>query len=472
MSFKSKFIGDRAFYKTVLAIAVPIMVQNGVSNFVNMLDNLMIGRLGTNALSGVAISNQIMFVYYLLVLGASAGVGIFTAQYHGMGDTEGVRNTFRFKMVVNAVLTALMIVFLLIMSETLIGLFLKGEGTAADAAETLSMGKVYMKIMLIGLIPNAATFSYASTLRETGQTKVPMIASIVAIVVNLIGNLLLIYGLLGLPALGAAGAAIATVISRFVELGVLAVYTGTHSAEHPFIIGAFRSFGVAPELAGKYLLKSLPLMANETLWALGQTTMNQCYSYRSLKAVAALNIESTIWNLLGVSFLAMGEAVGIVVGQILGSGDIEKAKDHARKMRAFTVALGFLFGILMIAICPFFPRLYNTTDDVRHMATQFIFIYGALMPLFAYTHASYFTIRSGGNTLITFIFDSCFVWLLSVPLAFVLSRYTKLPVVYMIAAVQSLEIIKCCIGGGMVLSGIWARNIVSGKGSEDAPGTP
>ena len=181
-------------------------------------------------------------------------------------------------------------------------------------------------------------------------------------------------------------------------------------------------------------------------------------------------IESTIWNLLGVSFLAMGEAVGIVVGQILGSGDIEKAKDHARKMRAFTVALGLLFGILMIAVCPFFPRLYNTSDEVRKMASGFIFIYGALMPLYAYTHASYFTIRSGGNTLITFIFDSCFVWILSVPTAFVLSHYTKLP--YMIAIVQSLEIVKCCIGGGMVLSGVWAKNIVSEKQGESAPETP
>lgn len=459
MSIK-KYIGDRSFYKMVLAIAVPIMVQNGVSNFVNLLDNLMIGRIGTNALSGVAISNQIMFVYYLLVFGAAAGVGIFTAQYFGMGDDEGVRYTFRFKILINVFLTVLSVCFFMIMAESLIGLFLKGEGAPEDAAETLKIGTEYMRIMAVGLIPVAVTNAYSGTLRDIGQTKVPMFASIAAIVVNLIGNLLLIYGLLGLPALGARGAAIATVISRFVELGVLAVYTGTHSSQHRFIIGAFRSFAVPLNLAGKFILKSLPLMANETLWALGQTTMNQCYSYRSLKAVAALNIESTIWNLMGVSFLAMGEAVGIVVGQILGSGDIDKAKDHARKMRAFTVALGVLFGLLMIAAAPFFPKMYNTTEDVRSMATSFILVYGGLMPLYAYTHASYFTIRSGGNTLITFIFDSCFVWTLSVPVAFLLSRYTNMEVLYMIAIVQSLELVKCVIGGIMVRSGVWARNIV------------
>ena len=430
-----KYIGDKNFYKMVLTIAVPIMVQNGVSNFVNLLDNLMIGRIGTNALSGVAIANQIMFVFYLLIFGASAGVGIFTAQYFGMGDDEGVRYTFRFKLIINTVLTAASIVFFLVMAPTLISLFLKGEGTPQDAAETLKIGVEYMRIMMIGLVP-------------------------VAIFVNLVGNLLLIYGFLGLPALGARGAAIATVISRFVELGVLAVYTGTHSARYGFIVGAFRSLKVPGNLAGKFILKSLPLMANETLWALGQTTMNQSYSFRSLNAVAALNIESTIWNLLGVSFLAMGEAVGIIVGQILGSGDIDKAKDTARKMRAFTVACGAVFGVLMIAVAPFFPKLYKTTDDVKQLASGLIFIYGAFMPIYAYTHASYFTIRSGGNTLITFIFDSCFVWVLSVPVAFVLSRFTKVDVFYMVLIVQSLEIIKGCIGGGMVLSGIWARNIV------------
>ena len=455
-----KYIGDGPFYKMVLMIAVPIMVQNGVSNFVNLLDNLMIGRLGTNSLSGVAISNQIMFVYYLLVFGAAAGVGIFTAQYYGMGDDEGVRYTFRFKLIINVVLTLLAGCFLFFAAETLVGFFLKGEGSPADAAETLKIGTEYMRIMIIGLVPVAITNAYSGTLRDTGQTRVPMVASLIAIFVNLIGNLLLIYGLFGLPSLGAKGAAIATVFSRFVELGVLAVYTGTHSAQHRFIIGAFKSLLVPGNLAGKFLLKSLPLMANETLWALGQTTMNQCYSYRSLSAVASINISSTLWNLLGVAFLAMGESVGIVVGQILGSGDIEKAKDHARKMRAFTVACGVLFGLIMIAAAPFFPKLYNTTEDVRHLATLILIVQGALMPAFSYTHASYFTIRCGGNTLITFVFDSCFAWIISVPIAFCLSRFTQVGVLQMMIIVQSLEIIKCIIGGIMVRSGIWARNIV------------
>lgn len=463
MKTKYKLIGSRAFYKTALAIAVPIMIQNGISNFVSMLDNLMIGRLGENAISGVAIANQLMFVYYLVIFGATAGVGIFTAQYYGMGDTEGVRYTFRFKLIANAIMTAICIGILLVFSSTLISLFLKGEGKPEDAAETLKIGLQYMQIMLIGLIPNGINQAYAGTLRDIGQTKVPMIASVIAIAVNFVGNVLLIYGLLGLPAMGARGAAIATVISRFVELGVLVVYTATHSKQHPFIIGAFRHFKIPGKLICKFTVNSLPLMANETLWSMGMTIMNQSYSYRSLEAVAALNIENTIWSLMGVAFLAMGEAVGILIGQKLGSGEIEEAKGDARKLIAFTVVCGTVFGVLMLAISPFFPQLYKVTDSIKQLATKFIIVYAAMMPFFAYTHAAYFTIRTGGKTWLTMLFDSCFVWLVSVPAAFILSRYTNINIVLMVAIVQSLELIKCLIGGIIVHSNIWARNIVGSK---------
>ena len=460
---KSKYIGDKAFYKMVLTIAVPIMVQNGISNFVSLLDNLMIGRVGenaTNALSGVAIANQLMFVFFLLIFGATAGVGIFTAQYHGLGDVKGVRETFRFKLIANTILCMLSILVFYRYSEPLISLFLKGEGTPEDAAETLEIGLSYMHIMLAGLIPVGLCQAYSGTLRDTGQTRVPMIASLIAIMVNLTGNALLIYGLFGLPALGAAGAAIATVISRFVELGVLVVYTETHKEQHPFIVGAFTHFTVPGHMIKKYILRSLPLMANETLWALGNTVMSQSYSYRSLDAVAALNIQSTIWNLLGVAFLAMGEAVGIVVGQILGSGDMDKAKDTARKMIAFTVFCGVIFGVGMLVVAPFFPMLYNTTDTIREMASSFIFITGVFMPSVSCMHASYFTIRSGGNTLVTMLFDSVFVWAVSVPTAFVLSRFTQLSVFYMLLTIQILDLIKCVVGILLVRSGIWAKNIV------------
>ena len=452
---------DRSYIGKLLRIAIPMMVQNGISNFVNLLDNLMIGRVGTNALSGVAIANQLIFVFYLVIFGATAGVGIFTAQYKGKGDTEGIRYSFRFKLVFNSVLSALCVLVFVLFSRNLINLFLLGEGDPADAAETLEIGSKYMHIILISLIPIGLTQAYGGTLRDLGSTKVPMFASVSAIIVNLIGNWLLIYGHFGLPALGAEGAAIATVLSRFVELGILVIFTGTHSDMFPFIKGAFRGFSIPGKLIGRFILRALPLMANETFWSLGMTTINQCYSYRSLDAVAALNIESTIWNLMGVAFIAMGEAVGIMMGHILGSGELSEAKKKAGTMRRFTVLCGIISGVILAGISFFFPLLYNTTDYIRSMATGFILIAAANMPFCAYTHASYFIIRSGGKAFITVLFDSVFTWVIVVPLAAYMSYFTGIPVMAMVAIIRATEVVKCFIAYAIVRSGIWVRNIVN-----------
>ncbi len=458
--FRERYIGDREFYKLVLGVALPIMIQNGISNFVGLLDNLMIGRVGTNALSGVAIVNQISFVYYLLVFGASAGIGIFTAQYYGMGDQQGIRYTFRAKLVVNLIITAIACGVLYFFGGNLVELFLQGEGAASDAAETLEIAKSYLVIMLVGFIPNAISYAYAGTLRETGETKVPMYASFAAVFVNLVGNYVLIYGHLGLPALGARGAAIATVFSRFVEMFILILHTHSNRERHPFIVGALRSFYIPGDLLLKYLMKSLPLMLNEGLWSLGTTILNQSYSYRSLSAVAAINIETTIWNLLGVAFLAMGDAVGILVGQVLGTGNMDKAKDYARKLTAFTVFCGLVFAIGMAIISPFFPQLYNTTEEIKALATKLILLNACFMPIASYLHATYFIIRSGGRTGITLIFDSFFMLCVSVPVAYVLSRFTQVDVLVMMTCVLSVDFIKCAVGYTMVKRGIWARNIV------------
>ena len=165
-----KLIGTKKFYTKTLAIAVPIMIQNGISNFVGLLDNLMIGQIGTNALSGVSIANQLIFVYFLVIFGITAGVGIFTAQFHGTGDVEGVRYSFRFKLIANTFMTLVCIGILYLGKTYLINSFLHGEGAPSDAYETLRIGEQYLVVMLLGLIPNGITQAYAGTLRETGET--------------------------------------------------------------------------------------------------------------------------------------------------------------------------------------------------------------------------------------------------------------------------------------------------------------
>ena len=218
----NRYIGDRAFYRRVLGIAVPIIIQNGITNFVSLLDNIMVGQVGTIPMSGVSIVNGLIFVFNLCIFGASSGAGIFTAQFHGSADTEGVRYTFRFKFLICLLLGLLGGTIFALKGSALIGLYLTGEGEAATAAGALEYGMKYLAIMLWGFLPFAIANAYASTLKECGNTFLPMLAGIAAVLVNLCLNYVLIFGHFGAPKMGVEGAALATVISRYVELAILA----------------------------------------------------------------------------------------------------------------------------------------------------------------------------------------------------------------------------------------------------------
>ena len=456
-----KFIGDKAFYKMVLAIAVPIMIQNGITNFVGLLDNIMIGQIGTEQMSGVAIVNQLFFVYNLCLFGGVSGAGIFTAQYFGQKNEEGIRQTVRFKIWMVIVITALTVALFLTSGSRLIELYLQGEGTAESAASTLYYGEQYLWIMLIGLPPFMMVQVYASTLRECGQTVLPMKAGVVAVFVNLILNYILIYGKFGFPALGVQGAALATIISRYVEAAIVLIHTHRHKTENPFVNGLYASLKVPGALTGKILVKGSPLLFNETLWAAGMAMLAQCYSVRGLNVVAALNISNTINNVFNIVFIALGDSVAIIVGQLLGAGKMAEARDTDNKMIAFSVFCCTCVAAVMLLMAPFFPMLYNTNAEARELAKYFIMITAIFMPQNAFLHASYFTLRSGGKTIITFLFDSVFIWCISVTIAFTLSHFTTLPVIAIYTLVQIGDWIKCLIGFILVKKGVWLQNIVA-----------
>lgn len=455
-----RYIGDRAFYRRVLTIALPIVIQNAITSLVSLLDNIMVGQVGTLQMSGTSIVNQLLFIFMLCIFGANAGAGIFTAQFYGNGDDTGIRHTFRFKWMASALLTVIGCTLLFLADDTLISLYLQGEGSAEDAAAVLQHGKDYLHIMLIGLLPFALANAYSSTLRETGQTFVPMVGSITAVFVNLILNYILIFGHLGLPAMGARGAALATVISRFTEFAVVALWTHLNPKKNPFIRGAYRSLYVPGKLLGSILRKGSPLLINEGLFAAGIAFANQSYSTCGLDVVPALNICSTVFNLSGVSYMAMGNAVGIIMGQMMGAGTPkEEVRDANRKLSALTLALGILFGGLTALCSGLFPMLYNTSDHVRSVAAQLIMVDALMLPAYAYVHAAYFSLRSGGKTGITFLFDCGFIWLLYVPSAFFLSRFTDLDITVLYLICQATEYVKAFAGYLMVRKGTWIQNL-------------
>ena len=457
---RNKLIGDKSFYKMVLTVTVPIIIQNGITNFVSLLDNIMVGQVGTEQMSGVAVANQLLFVFNICIFGAISGAGIFGAQFYGNRNYEGVRNAFRFKLLICAGLVLLAVLIFASGGEGLISLYLNEEGSGQDAARTLGYGKAYLLCMLAGLIPYALSQVYASTLREAGETVLPMKAGIAAVLVNLVFNYILIYGKFGAPALGVVGAAIATVLSRYVECLIVAFASHGKKGKAPWLDGVYRTLRIPSHLAGQIVLRGMPLMINEALWSAGMAMLMQCYSMRGLSVIAGLNISSTISNLFNVVYLALGNAVAIIVGQLLGAGKMEEAKDTDTKLLAFSVGGCVVIGALMMLVAPLFPRMYNTTPEVRALAERFILIVAALMPVQGFTNACYFTMRSGGKTFVTFLFDSVFLWVVSIPLAFVLSRFTDLPIVPLYFICQAVDVIKCVIGFVMVKRGVWIHNFV------------
>lgn len=456
-----KFFGDRKFLKNVAVITLPIVIQNTISNFVGLLDNLMVGRCGTDSMNGVSIFSQLFFVFILCVWGSSCGAGIFTAQFFGKGDHKGVRDTFRIKLYLVGIATVAGAAVFLLFGEYFMEKFIHESDSVGDPVATMRHAKDYMMIMLIGMIPTALGMVYAGTLRDIGETSVPMKAGFVAVFVNLILNYLLIFGKFGFPELGVKGAAIATVVSRFVESGIEIVWTHTHKEKCRFIDGAFASFKVPVSLVKEIVIKGIPLAANETLWSLGLTMLNQSFSLRGLAVVAAINITNTMANLFNVFLFAIGESISILAGQLLGAGKNEEAKSTANRMIALSFVVSAVIGGVLVLFKDLFPAFYNTENEVKNFAANFIMQTGVFLPVLAVVHGCYFTLRSGGKTFITFLFDSVFVWVFIVPAAFVLTRYTAMGIIMIYLIVKCLDLIKCAIGIVLVRKGVWVNNIVS-----------
>lgn len=444
----------------VLAIAVPIMIQNGITNLVSLLDNVMVGRLGTEAMSGAAIVNQLFFIYNLCVFGCVSGAGIFTAQYYGQNNQEGIRYTFRYKLWMSLLITVVAIMGSVFFGSQMIQLYLQGEGTQEALTATLHFGKQYLNIILVGLFPFMLTQVYASTLRECGETVLPMKAGACATLVNLVLNYILIYGKFGAPALGVAGAAIATVISRFVEAGIVIYWTHRHKEQNPYIVEMYHSLKVPWDVTKRIFVKGTPLMLNEALWGIAIAALAQCYSVRGLNVVAGMNIAITISNLFNIVYIALGDAIAIIIGRLLGAGRPEEAKDTDNKMIAFSVLCCIGVAVVIALLAPVFPYLYNTSQEARKLATDFILITALFLPQVGFLHASYFTLRSGGKTIVTFFVDSGFIWCVSVTLAFCLSRFTDIPVVTIYFLVNLADALKGILMYYLVKKNVWLQNIV------------
>ncbi len=454
---------DKEIYKKALFLAVPMMIQNGITNAVGLVDNVMVGSLGTESMTAVSIAGQLIFVFNLAVFGGLSGPGIYGAQYYGQGNTEGVKNIFRLKWWIGLFCVILGIAVFLIAGSNLITLYLRGEGTEIDAALTLQYGRQYLNIMLFGFLPFTITQVYAGSLRETGESVKPMAAGICSVVADILFNYLLIYGKLGFPQLGVRGAAIATVIARIIEMSVIIIWSHRCKEKHVFLQKVYRTLKVPGQVTAAVIRKGLPIFFNEFLWSGGIAVLTQCYSLRGLTIIAGLNISNAICNLLNVVFIAMGNAVGILTGQMLGAAKYEEAQKNAVRLMWFTGTICFILTAILVSVSGVFPMLYDTSEEVRAYGTYFIIITAVFFPVQGFLNALYFTLRSGGKTVITFLFDSVYSWVVTVPTAFVLCTFTDIPILGIYAIIQSLDIIKVIVGYVLIKKGVWLTNLVKSQ---------
>lgn len=457
----NRFVGDRAFYRRVFTLTVPLMVQTLVTSFVSLLDNLMVGQVGTEAMSAVSLCNQLIMIFNMLLFGANAGAGIFSAQFAGAKNHDGIRYTFRYRFFICTGLSAICAALFLLLGRELAGLYLQGEGDPAEAARTLDYAVTYLAIMALGLIPFAASSAYSGTLRECGQTRVPMVASVTAVFTNLIFNYILIFGHFGAPALGVFGAAVATVISRFVELGIVAVWAHTHSREYPFIRGAFRSLYIPGDLLKRIAVKSMPLLLNEVLYSSSTAIINQSYTMCGLAVLPAMSMVTTLSGLVNVTNSGMASATSIILGQEIGAGKSKKeVMDINWRLLFMTIALSSCGACLMASLSGVFPLLYNTTGEVQALATRLILVMSVFMPWTAYGMVIYFTIRSGGKVFTTVFYDSVTLWIFGVPVVYFLSRYTDIAIIPLYICGHIVFACKAVIGTLLVRKGNWVRNLI------------
>lgn len=460
---RNKYIGDKHFYKMILAISIPMIIQVIITQFVSLIDNVMIGSVGTNQMNGVSIVNQYIFIYNLTIFGAMAGPSIFGTQFFGKGDYKGQKSTFCFRIILAFIISALGIVLLLALKEPLINLFLMDKSNPEMCYETFVYANDYLNIIVYTLFPFALAQALVSVLRESNEAKVPMYGAMSAIGINIFFNYCLIFGKFGFPCLGVKGAAIATVMAKYVEAIFLVIYATRRTYRFPYFHKFYEGFKMSKTLVVDMLKQGTPLLINEFLWSMAVAIVAQCYSYKGLDVVAARNISSTLTNVYQTIYLQLGVTAGIIIGQVLGQSDFEKAQDYYYKIIAFTLFVGFIVMLCVIPIAYVFPEIYNCTKEIKELATFYLIVMALAIPIHCVANNCYFVLRAGGKTILTFLFDSGYSWFIQIPIAWYLCYKTQLSIRTIMIVVTYAEILKVFIGIKFIRSGTWLTNIVNDK---------
>ncbi|NLW52978.1 MAG: MATE family efflux transporter [Tissierellia bacterium] len=451
---KTSLFDDREFIKKVLVVALPMVVQQLLTSSVNLLDNLMVGQLGGFAISAVASTNKYLMVALFGMMGLGAAANIFLAQYHGARNIEKMKESFRYSIVSSMTITLIFVAFGLLATDSIIGFF-------SDSPELLELARDYLPIAAITMIPQTISYSVQSSMRSVGNTKIPLISSIISLVGNGIFNYILIFGHFGFPALGVTGAALGTLIARVLELAFLLAALKVNDFE--FKTKVSRIFSISRNIIYDITKKAIPLFINELGWAGGMAMLFKLYASSSLTALAALPIASTTADLFFVLFSGVAVATIVMVSHPLGSNDIDKARENGYKMLKLSMFAAIFFALAMFGASFITPHLYNISDEVFDLATSFIRTQALFFILYMYNAQIFFVIRAGGDTRSTLLMDSGVMWLINIPVVYLVSTYTDFNPLMVYACGQSTDLIKMAIATYYFKKEKWLVNLTLKK---------
>ncbi len=445
-----KFIADKKFYKHVIMIAVPLMLQQFVNASVNLVDNLMVGQLGDASLAGVASVNRVYIIVLFAITGFMSTTAVFIAQFYGAKDNERIKQSFRFGIVFCTIIAVVFTGISLAIPELLVSFF-------TDEPLIITEGIKYFKYFALSIIPLVFCLVLSDAMRAVGDVKTPMYAAIFAVLCNCLFNYVLIFGHFGFPEMGVAGAGLATFLSRALE-AILLFYV-LYKKDFPFKTKISDLFKIDKSLANKIVVKALPLASNEIVWSIGMATLFKFYSTRGGEVMSGYAITGTVSDLFFTLFGGMAAATTVIISQKLGANKLEEARNNSYQMIGFSVMLSVCLGVLLYITSFIIPTWFNVSPIALETAQSFLRVQSVFFWVYMLSAQSYFILRAGGDTKSVLMLDSGYMWCINIPVVFMVTYFTSYPIIVLYICGQITDLLKVFIAYRLVDKGNWVRNL-------------
>ncbi|MDR0568033.1 MAG: MATE family efflux transporter [Spirochaetaceae bacterium] len=442
---------DKQFYKSLFTIAVPIMFQNLINSLVNMLDTVMIGRLGTIEIAAVGLGNNFFFLYNMFLFGICSGGAIFTAQFWGSRDIAGIRKNTGFCLILSVSMGMLFTVAAVLVPERILGIYSKDP-------EVVKTGTAYLRTLAPAFIPYSISFVFILTLRSVERVRLAMITTLIALSLNLTLNYVFIFGFGPIPAMGVAGAATATVISRITEMLIMISVSYVRRYPPAGTIPEFLGFNA--DFVRRFIRIAFPVIVNEIIWSLGVSAQNIIFARTHTDAIAAFNITNTVSQLTWVFFIGLGNGVATLIGKKIGERNDRAARDYASRIIRFAPLIAFAAAPVLLLLSRLLPYIFKVTPAVLTHAGIMFIILTCSYPFRAFNMSMVIGIcRAGGDTVFCMIYDLVFMWTAALPLAGIASFFFNAPVWVIYLCLCSEEPLKAILGFQRYKSGKWLRHV-------------